>query len=618
MAIYGNTMSFGGGGQNDTLPPLLDNFRANKNEKKFIMSEHHGGNFTLFKDLPDNTTIKLTSQSNFNLFVCKGKTEAYPTLVLAGSFLEGLKFENDNSVDFQNADIIQYINGLSPEWWKSSSSNTTKPDYANSPHWLSELGFYESNRSLFEKSFLPVELNGVNYGGNRVIVPTLTIRDNYPTWKNLYIWNTGEFGCVSDDGGSVMSYGMGSGGGANREVKAPESPNLQTYFWHIFLEPNPELKVYQNSKGEYFLFDESVEITLSADKMQESRATDLAGAVWVYGDHIPKNVNDGTKIELAREDLIQPQTVLFKDIPDGSTIHFSKNGAISATVTYGDTPEMNHRIVFDSGEWKKKEFVLENDSMHSNIHFSDIDQWLNSTKESSWWKPAPPTGRQTNTKIADYSSEQGFLYQLRITDEILAQNFNDININSTDKAKVGIPWVVNYSETIPYTFFNNISMSDFGEYGYLYGNAGESVAKYDKSQIYAPTPIAIYEFTGKIHPMMEPKPDSKFIYDADKNIYYFESLVSGQVVYTVQWDKSKNFYARQFTYNPKKQYQTMTEGGLTSLNPNEFTNPRKVYEYGSVAPEDKNLIWIQPDGLAKFWNGSEWVAIAGVYAEKEG
>lgn len=395
MAIYGNTISFGGGGQNDTLPPLLDNFRANKNEKKFIMSEHHGGNFTLFKDLPDNTTIKLTSQSNFNLFVCKGKTEAYPTLVLAGSFLEGLKFENDNSVDFQNADIIQYINGLSPEWWKSSSSNTTKPDYANSPHWLSELGFYESNRSLFEKSFLPVELNGVNYGGNRVIVPTLTIRDNYPTWKNLYIWNTGEFGCVSDDGGSVMSYGMGSGGGANREVKAPESPNLQTYFWHIFLEPNPELKVYQNSKGEYFLFDESVEITLSADKMQESRATDLAGAVWVYGDHLPKNVNDGTKTELSRDE-----------------------------------------IVADSGTIEK----------------------------------------------------------------------------------------------------------------------------------------------------------------------------------SVSWDKSKNFYARQFTYNPKKQYQTMTEGGLTSLNPNEFTNPRKVYEYGSVAPEDKNLIWIQPDGLAKFWNGSEWVAIAGVYA----
>ena len=30
MAIYGNTISFGGGGQNDTLPPLLDNFRANK------------------------------------------------------------------------------------------------------------------------------------------------------------------------------------------------------------------------------------------------------------------------------------------------------------------------------------------------------------------------------------------------------------------------------------------------------------------------------------------------------------------------------------------------------------------------------------------------------------
>ena len=36
MAIYGNTMSFGGGGQNDTLPPLLDNFRASKGKHETV------------------------------------------------------------------------------------------------------------------------------------------------------------------------------------------------------------------------------------------------------------------------------------------------------------------------------------------------------------------------------------------------------------------------------------------------------------------------------------------------------------------------------------------------------------------------------------------------------
>lgn len=46
-------------------------------------------------------------------------------------------------------------------------------------------------------------------------------------------------------------------------------------------------------------------IELSANKMEASRANELAGAVWVYGDHEPENVNDGTKIELMREDVIQ-------------------------------------------------------------------------------------------------------------------------------------------------------------------------------------------------------------------------------------------------------------------------------------------------------------------------
>lgn len=45
-------------------------------------------------------------------------------------------------------------------------------------------------------------------------------------------------------------------------------------------------------------------ITLSASKMEESRAKELAGAVWVYADHIPQKVSDGTKIELTRDEIV--------------------------------------------------------------------------------------------------------------------------------------------------------------------------------------------------------------------------------------------------------------------------------------------------------------------------
>ena len=45
-------------------------------------------------------------------------------------------------------------------------------------------------------------------------------------------------------------------------------------------------------------------VTIQADKMLESRANELAGAVWVYADHEPTSVNDGTKIQLTREEVI--------------------------------------------------------------------------------------------------------------------------------------------------------------------------------------------------------------------------------------------------------------------------------------------------------------------------
>lgn len=45
-------------------------------------------------------------------------------------------------------------------------------------------------------------------------------------------------------------------------------------------------------------------VTIQADKMLESRANELAGAVWVYGDHEPTSVNDGTKIQLTREEVV--------------------------------------------------------------------------------------------------------------------------------------------------------------------------------------------------------------------------------------------------------------------------------------------------------------------------
>lgn len=247
---------------------------------------------------------------------------------------------------------------------------------------------------------------------------------------------------------------------------------------------------------------------------------------------------DNFKAKRLEGGLVPPvsNAVAFKDIPDGSKIKLVKGSNISGTVTYGRPADLNHRIVFDSNDWTRKQFQLENDRGHSNISVSDIDQWLNSTKASNWWgkatstyAPEPEVGSFTNTTPPDYANEQGFLYQLGITDELLAQNFNDININETAKAKVGLPWVSIYGEEIPYTFFENISMSDFGRYGFLHGVSGELVGKYDKSQAYtpkAPDLTTIHSFTGYIHPMMEPKPETPVALDSDGSYFMFEKQTS--------------------------------------------------------------------------------------------
>lgn len=219
--------------------------------------------------------------------------------------------------------------------------------------------------------------------------------------------------------------------------------------------------------------------------------------------------------------LVPPvsNAVAFKDIPDGSKIKLVKGSKISGTVTYGTTTDLNHRIVFDSNDWTRKQFQLENDSSHNNISGSDIDQWLNATKASGWW-----TNQSTNTTSPDYSNEQGFLYQLGMNDELLMQNFNDININETNKAKVGLPWSLSAGDW-KYTFFNNASL-EYGGYWTLWGADGGTTAHYDilRTRVVDETPLS--GTFGKIHPMMEPKPETKVALDSDGTYFMFEKQTS--------------------------------------------------------------------------------------------
>lgn len=79
-------------------------------------------------------------------------------------------------------------------------------------------------------------------------------------------------------------------------------------------------------------------IKLYANKMQEPKANDLAGAIWVYGDHEPENINDGIKINLTKDEcvsqtispMIRSSSKTLNDIP-------SSNASIETIVYLQET-----------------------------------------------------------------------------------------------------------------------------------------------------------------------------------------------------------------------------------------------------------------------------------------
>lgn len=113
---------------------------------------------------------------------------------------------------------------------------------------------------------------------------------------------------------------------------------------------------------------ENPHITIQADKMLESRANELAGAVWVYGDHEPTSVNDGTKIQLTREEVVTSdggeaqtvtKTVEWNNEADFFARQFTYNskkqyqtmleGALASVIVEGAPAQVTDLVVSGSG-----------------------------------------------------------------------------------------------------------------------------------------------------------------------------------------------------------------------------------------------------------------------------
>lgn len=461
--IYGTPLMMGGsGGANKDLPPLLDNFKAVK------------GGGTKLRDLPNGTKVKFGTYNSQTLVWRIAQDEGVTKAVLdlnydTGKTVIGDMVPSSGSIA-GNWAITGWLNAteVGGSWWAnrvkySDDPPETEPDYSSQDGFLH--GWSETDRGLLQsidwdcndmKDRVPYKLN------SKLII----VANN----EGLLAWN-GERFCVSLGASPVVTrtyhdpstaYGGISGMGTGI-TEGTAYPNESIGIWPV-CAPNPEAVVSDEPDGDgcYTIDYNKIAVTIQADKMEESRAKELAGAVWVYGDHIPKNVNDGTKIQLTREEVVtsdggeaqtvtktvewnneadffarqftynskkQYQTMLegaiakiysgqrITELPSGSKVKLGKwNNTDLQWKIARDTSDQSIRLVLEptsvsllgSMQYDNREPSNSDSNRKSNGNnryiYSNIHQWLNATKASGWY-----TAQHSTDAAPNYSSSPGFL-----------------------------------------------------------------------------------------------------------------------------------------------------------------------------------------------------------------
>lgn len=325
--IYGNPITLGGGGgQNADLPPLLDNFKA------------YAGTTP-----PEPETITLA-----DIPVSDAETETIVNLKESDGKLHPYLYLSNNHNNTNGALLlrknISVVKGVWVGWahpddsryyryWCENEFLTTILDSSVSSQVIEgniKAAFTQDSGSSSLGSATCFALSLHEYG--------LKIGDSYikDEGPQLPYFSTNQRRIAYNDAGSIVEHYTRTSvtatgfyidtNGTNQSDYDPMSTprGLRPA---IFLPFSFKLIATANEDGSYDMYEEQAVqtlaeadgiITIAADKMEESRANELAGAVWVYGDHIPKNINDGTKIQLAREEIVRADGepyISLNDIP---------------------------------------------------------------------------------------------------------------------------------------------------------------------------------------------------------------------------------------------------------------------------------------------------------------
>lgn len=310
---------------------------------------------------------------------------------------------------------------------------------------------------------------------------------------------------------------------------------------------------------------ENPNITIQADKMEESRANELAGAVWVYGDHEPENVNDGTKIQLTREEVTRPDGEMYLTLNDVP----ASDAEIETIINIKESDGELHPYLYLSNDYlgRGAGLLLRKDCYQKGVWHntgtigvfkgSQFDIWCNNTFPTLLDTSISNILMRVDLPTGNTGAISRYCFTLSYTEYGGSMSPAEGTALPYFKDNVRRQAMFN-GGTVDYWTRSKYDVSQAYFIG-LTGGLGQD--KHTLSLGYRPA------FCLPLTFKLKATPNENGSYDMYGEASSISTFASSEftVQKSVSWEQTKDFHVRQFTFNSKKQYQTMLEGAIAKI-----------------------------------------------------
>ena len=338
--IYGTPIGGGGTGTNTTLPPLLDNFKAKA--KGNISKKGHGEAVNIIDSIESELNgLKLYGKSTqdgtptpeapvpivsagdggtITVTVSDGAEQSQTLPISTPNGLPGIPVTSGGNYTDEDGqqwvcDEIDFARGKYVQRFKMIEFDGTEK-WKSSPTIKQEKYRFSLNLANAK----PVTASSVKANVCCTHYPLVTATETYTNNLGVSIdpyatmvFYDGNHNTTVDDWKSYLAAQKAAGTPVKvvYELETPvetDIPEETIEAYKSLTTHAPVTNIMTDSTPaagiEIEYASTTMNVELSADKISENRAQNLLGAVWVYGDHEPESVNDGTKIQLTREEVV--------------------------------------------------------------------------------------------------------------------------------------------------------------------------------------------------------------------------------------------------------------------------------------------------------------------------